>query len=88
MDKDYYYKEESHHYDVPHIGDSSNYSLPTKPNKKEESHYAELNLNLTEKRPKCKPFEWIKQNRKTSISLGALVLFAILALVGVAIASK
>ncbi len=84
MDKDDHHYEEIRHFDMPHIGDSSNYSLPTK---KEESYYAELNLNL-KKSPKCIPFEWIKQNRKTSILLGALVLFTILALVGVAIASK
>jgi hypothetical protein len=87
MGKDYYYYE-SHHYDMPHIADYSIYSLPTKQHKKEESHYAKLNLNL-KKSPKCMPtFEWIKQNRSTCILLGALVLFAILALVGVAIASK
>ena len=85
MDKDDHHYEEIRHCDMPHIGDSSNYSLPKK---KEESYYAELNLNL-KKSPICiNSFEWIKQNRKTSILLGALVLFAILALVGVAIASK
>jgi hypothetical protein len=87
MNKDYYYYEESHHYDMPHIRDFSIYNLPTKQNKKEENHYAKLNLNL-KKSPRCLPFEWISQNRKTSILFGALVFFVILALVGVAIASK
>jgi uncharacterized membrane protein YkgB len=82
MEKDYYYQDDSHHYDVPNIDRFSHFYLTTRQNK-EESYYSKLDLNL-KKSPKCKPFKWIKQYRKTSL-LGAIV---ILALIVVAISSK
>ncbi len=83
MEKDYYYRDDSHHYDVPTIDRYSHFYLTSRQNK-EESHYAKLDLSL-KKSPKCKPFEWIKQNRKKSVLMGAIF---ILALVVVAISSK
>ena len=83
MEKDYYYRDDSHHYDVLNIDRFSHFYLTARQNK-EESHYAKLDLNL-KKSPKCRLFKWIKQNRKTSILFGAIV---ILALVVVAISSK
>jgi hypothetical protein len=83
MEKDYYYRDDKHHYDVPNIDRFSHFYLATKQNK-EESHYAKLDLNL-KKSPKCKSFELIKQNRKISI---LLVVIVILALVVVAVACK
>ena len=83
MEKDYYYRDDSHHYDVPNIDRFSHFYLTSRQNK-EESHYAKLDFNL-KKSPKCKLFEWIKQNRIKSVLLGAIV---ILALVVVAISSK
>ena len=65
---------------MPNIDRFSHFYLATKQNKE-----VKLDQNL-KKSPKCKPFEWIKQNRiKIVLSLGAIV---ILALVVVAISSK
>jgi uncharacterized membrane protein YkgB len=64
---------------MPNIDRFSHFYLTTKQNKE-----VKLDQNL-KKSPKCKPFEWIKQNRKKSILLGAI---GILALVCIAVARK
>jgi len=81
MERGYYYCEtdDSYHYVMPNIDRFSHFYLATKQNKE-----VKLDQNL-KKSPKCKPFEWIKQNRKKSVLLGAIV---ILVLVCFAVASK
>jgi uncharacterized membrane protein YkgB len=81
MVRGYYYREpdDSYHYVMPNIDRFSHFYLTTKQNKEEK-----LDQNL-KKSPKCKPIEMIKQNKKTSILLGAIGL---LALVSIVVASK
>ena len=71
MEKDYYYRDDSHHYDVPNIDRFSHFYVATKQNKEES-----LDKN-PKTSPKCKPFEWIKQNKINCILLGALVILAL-----------
>jgi uncharacterized membrane protein YkgB len=81
MEKGYYYcdKDDRYHYVLSDIDRFSHFYLSTKQNKEEN-----FGVNL-KKNPKCKPFEWIKEYRKTSILLGVIV---ILALVSVAVTSN
>ena len=79
MEKDYYYPDDNHHYEVPIIDRFSHFYVATKQNKEES-----LDKN-PKTSPKCKPFEWIKQNSKKSILLGVI---GILALVCIAVARK
>ena len=69
----YYYREpdDSYHYVMPNIDRFSHFYLATKQNKEEQ-----LDQNL-KKSPKCIPFEWIKQNKKIRILLGAIVILAL-----------
>ena len=81
MERGYYYYEsdDSYHHVMPNIDRFSHFYLATKQNKE-----VKLDQNL-KKSPKCKPFEWIKQNSKKSILLGVI---GILALVCIAVARK
>jgi len=78
MEKDYYYPDDSHHYEVPRIDTFSHFYVATKQNKQES---LDKNPKTSQK---CKPFEWIKHNKKNCILLIALVILALV----VAIASK
>jgi hypothetical protein len=75
MEKDYYYSDDSHHYDVPNIERFSHFYLAEKQNQAEK-HYAKLDLNI-KKCPKCKPLEWSKKNRKACILLGFMFILAL-----------
>jgi hypothetical protein len=83
MEKDYYYPDDNHHYDVPTIDRFSHFYLRTE-QKNEDSHYAKLDVNNPKTSPKYEPFEWMKQNKITFL-LASLIILAILV---VSIASK